>query len=75
MFKSTPTQFQTIIYANADEEADGDNVGFGGKVGGKDGGDVPIIELTKIQKDIIGLIRNDASISVDKMAVKMAVMS
>ena len=35
MFKSTPTQFQTIIYANADEEADGDNVGFGGKDGGK----------------------------------------
>ncbi|MBR4533767.1 MAG: winged helix-turn-helix transcriptional regulator [Bacteroidaceae bacterium] len=45
----------------------------GGNIGGKDGGDVPLNELTKIQKDIIDLIRADDSISVNQMAVKMAV--
>ena len=45
----------------------------GGINGGKDGGNVMIFELTKIQKDIIDLINTDTSISVDQMAVKMAV--
>lgn len=45
----------------------------GGKAGGKVGGDVVPIEMTDIQKGIIDLIRVDASISIDKMAVKMAV--
>ena len=45
----------------------------GGKDGGKDGGDVALIELTIIQKDIIDLIRADKTISIDQMAVKMAV--
>ena len=45
----------------------------GGYIGGKDGGDIPIIELTEFQKDIIDLVRDDSSISVDQMAVKMAV--
>ena len=45
----------------------------GGKIGGKVGGDVALIEMTDIQKGIIDLIGTDASISVDQMAVKMAV--
>ncbi len=45
----------------------------GGKAGGKVGGDVVPIEMTDIQKGIIDLIRVDASISIDQMAVKMAV--
>ena len=43
------------------------------KVGGKVGGDVALIEMTDIQKSIIDLIGADASISIDQMAVKMAV--
>ena len=43
------------------------------KVGGKVGGDVALIEMTDIQKSIIDLIGTDASISIDQMAVKMAV--
>ena len=45
----------------------------GGDIGGKDGGDIPIIELTEFQKDIIDLVRDDSSIFVDQMVVKMAV--
>ena len=45
----------------------------GGKNGGKVGGDVALIEMTDIQKGIIDLIETDASISIDQMAVKMAV--
>ena len=45
----------------------------GGKIGGKVGGDVALIEMTDIQKSIIDLIGADASISIDRMAVKMAV--
>ena len=45
----------------------------GGNVGGKDGGDVPVMELNETQRNIIDLIRDDTSISVDQMAVKMAV--
>ena len=45
----------------------------GGKTGGKVGGDMAPIEMTDIQKGIIDLIRVDASISIDQMAVKMAV--
>ena len=45
----------------------------GGKIGGKVGGDVALIEMTDIQKSIIALIGADASISIDQMAVKMAV--
>ena len=41
--------------------------------GGKNGGDVALIEMTDIQKSIIDLIGADASISIDLMAVKMAV--
>ena len=41
--------------------------------GGKVGGDVALIEITDIQKSIIDLIGADASISIDQMAVKMAV--
>ena len=41
--------------------------------GGKVGGDVTLIEMTNFQKIIIDLIRTDASISIDQMAVKMAV--
>ncbi len=45
----------------------------GGNVGGKDGGDVLLLELTKIQKDMIDLMRSNNSISVGQMAVKMTV--
>ena len=38
--------------------------------GGIVGGDVTIIELTKIQKDIIDSILSDAFIFMDQMAVK-----
>ena len=41
--------------------------------GGKVGSDVALIEMTDIQKSIIDLIGADASISIDLMAVKMAV--
>lgn len=41
--------------------------------GGKAGGDVALIEMTDIQKSIIDLIRTDASVSIDQMAVKLAV--
>ena len=51
-----------------------DNGGnIGGKIGGKVGGDVALIEMPDIQKSIIDLIGADASISIDRMAVKMAV--
>ena len=46
---------------------------FANDNGGKDGGDVALIEMTDIQKSIIDLIGADASISIDLMAVKMAV--
>ena len=46
----------------------------GGNVVGKDvgkvGGDVALIEMTDIQKNIIDLVESDASISIDQMAVK-----
>ena len=45
----------------------------GGKIGGKNGGDVTLIEMTDIQKGIIDLIRADVSISIDQMAAKLAV--
>ena len=45
----------------------------GGKTGGKVGGDVALIEMTDIQKSIIDLIRTEASVSINQMAVKMAV--
>lgn len=43
------------------------------EIGGKVGGDEALIEMTDIQKSIIDLIGADASISIDQMAVKMAV--
>ena len=45
----------------------------GGKTVGKVGGDVVLIEMTDIQKFITDLIGADTSISIDQMAVKMAV--
>lgn len=41
--------------------------------GGKIGGDVTLIEMTDIQKGIIDLIGTNVSISIDQMAVKLAV--
>jgi len=49
----------------------GGNVG--GNNGGNNGDDIPVFELTEIQKDIIDSIREDGTISVDQMAVKLAV--
>ncbi len=45
----------------------------GGKIGGKVGGDVALMEITDIQKGIIDLVRADASISIDQLAVKLSV--
>ena len=45
----------------------------GGKTGGKVGDDATLVEMTDIQKGIIDLIKTDASVSIDQMAVKMAV--
>jgi len=49
----------------------GGNVG--GNNGGNNGDDIPVFELTEIQKDIIDSIREDGTISVDQMAVKLVV--
>lgn len=44
-----------------------------GNVGGKVGGDVALMEITDIQKGIIDLVRANASISIDQLAVKLSV--
>ena len=46
---------------------------FANDNGGKIGGDVTLIEMTDIQKGIIDLIGANVSISIDQMAVKLAV--
>ena len=43
------------------------------EIGGNNGGNVPLFELTDLQKDIIDLIRADSTIPVNQMAVKLAV--
>ena len=60
VFKSTPTQFQTTIYANVEEE----NVT---KDGAKDGAK----ELTDIQKVILVELQANSSITTTELAQKI----
>ncbi len=57
VFKSTPTQFQTIIYASADTSNVGDNVG-----------DMSEIQLTERQQKILDLIKESPTITAKQMA-------
>ena len=62
VFKSTPTQFQTIIYASVDETTVGGNVG-----------DVSEIKLSERQENILMIIRKDPTISGRKMSEMLSV--
>lgn len=64
IFKSTPTQFQTIIYASAVVSNVGDHVG-----------DVSEIKLTERQQNIINLIKGKPSISARQMSEILSVTS
>ena len=70
VFKSTPTQFQTIIYANVDEEDVTKDVT---KDGGKDGGDVSEIKLSERQENILKIINESPTISGRKMSEMLSV--
>ena len=63
-FKSTPTQFQTIIFASSDTSNVGDY-----------DGDISEIKLTERQQDIIHLISKTPSISAKKMSETLSVSS
>lgn len=63
-FKSTPTQFQTIIFASSDTSNVGDN-----------DGDTSEIKLTERQQNIIQLISKTPSISAKKMSETLSVSS
>ena len=62
VFKSTPTQFQTIIFASADTHNVGDN-----------GGDVSGIKLTERQRRILDLIKASPTISGRRMSEILSV--
>lgn len=62
IFKSTPTQFQTIIFASADMTDVGDNVG-----------DVSEIKLTERQRIILNLIEVSPTISGRQMSETLSV--
>lgn len=64
VFKSTPTQFQTIIYASAVASNVGDNVG-----------DMSEIKLTERQQKILNLIKETPSISAKQMSEILSVSS
>lgn len=61
-FKSTPTQFQTIIFASSDTQNTEENVG-----------DMSEIKLTDRQTKIIHLIKKVPTISAKKMSEIMSV--
>ena len=61
-FKSTPTQFQTIIFASIDTPNVGDNVG-----------DVSETKLTDRQQKILNLIKESPTISGRQMSEKLSV--
>lgn len=63
-FKSTPTQFQTIIFASSDTSNVGDN-----------DGDTSKIKLTERQQNIMHLISKTPSISAKKMSETLSVSS
>lgn len=62
VFKSTPTQFQTIIYATADTQNVGDNVG-----------DVSETKLTERQQKILNLIKESPTITGKQMSETLSV--
>lgn len=64
VFKSTPTQFQTVIYASDIGENVGENVG-----------DFTKVELTERQRNIINMIEKKPSISAKQMSETLSVTS
>ncbi|MBR4047766.1 MAG: putative DNA binding domain-containing protein [Bacteroides sp.] len=62
VFKSTPAQFQTIIFASSDNHNVGDNVG-----------DVSVTKLTERQQKIINLIKESPTISAKQMSEILSV--
>ena len=62
MFKSTPTQFQTIIFASPTDINVGDHVG-----------DVSEIKLTERQQVILNLIKGAPSITAKQMSETLSV--
>ena len=62
IFKSTPTQFQTIIFASSDKQNVGDFVG-----------DMSKTKLTERQQKIINLIKESPTISAKQMSVTLSV--
>ena len=62
MFKSTPTQFQTTIFASIDPSYVGDNVG-----------DMSEMKLTERQKKILNLIRKSPTITGRQMSETLSV--
>ena len=61
-FKSTPTQFQTIIFASSDTPNIGDNVG-----------DVSETKLTERQRKILNLIKESPTITGKQMSEMLSV--
>ena len=62
MFKSTPTQFQTIIFASSDTPNVGDHVG-----------DVSEMKLTERQQKILNLIKESPTITGKQMSETLSV--
>ena len=62
VFKSTPTQFQTIIFASSDNQNVGDFVG-----------DMSEIKLTERQQKILNLIKESPTISAKQMSETLSV--
>ena len=62
MFKSTPTQFQTIIFASSDNQNVGDFVG-----------DMSETKLTERQQKILCLIKELPTISAKQMSETLSV--
>ena len=62
VFKSTPTQFQTIIFATSDTQNVGDHVG-----------DVSEMKLTERQQKILNLIKESPTITGKQMSEMLSV--
>ena len=62
VFKSTPTQFQTIIFASSDTPNVGDHVG-----------DMSETKLTERQQKILNLIKDSPTITGRKMSETLSV--
>ncbi|MBQ5593200.1 MAG: putative DNA binding domain-containing protein [Bacteroidales bacterium] len=62
VFKSTPTQFQTVIYASTDMQDVGDNVG-----------DITKTKLTERQEKILALIKASPTITGKQMSEMLSV--